>query len=140
MIKRRISSITLLLALFSQFAIADVVIIVSPASGISSISQKQAKRIFLGKMKKVNGKALVAIDQNEGSASRDAFYKTVVKKSESQLKSYWSTRIFSGKGTPPKSVKNDDEVKSWVSANADAIGYTDSSKVDASVVVVYTNK
>ena len=136
----RIFSITLLLMLFSTFTFADVVIVVNPDSQITSISQKQVKRIFLGKIKKVNGKNIVAVDQNEDSVSRIEFYKSVVKKSESQLKSYWSTRIFSGKGTPPKSVKNDSEVKSWVANNIDAIGYIDMNLVDESVVVVYPGK
>ena len=142
MITRQLEKIgiTLLLMLCSHFAIADVVLIVNPEIGISSISKKEAKRIFLGKTKKIKSKSLIAVDQKEGNTSRSVFYEKVVKKSEFQLKSYWSTMIFSGKGTPPKSLDSDDKVRAWVSNNPDAIGYIDSSKVDRSVVVIYTVK
>lgn len=134
------TSAALCLFLFSQVTFAGVVVVVNPASGISSITDQQASRVFLGKVKKVNGKELVAVDQNEGSKSRETFYSTVVKKSEAKLKAYWSTKIFSGKGTPPKSLASDDDVKAWVAANANAIGYVDNAKVDGSLVVVYTVK
>ena len=129
-----------LLLLVSQFSVAEVVVVVNPASGISSISENEANRLFLGKINTINGKKLKAVDQKEGNIARTTFYEAVVKKSEAKLKAYWSTRIFSGKGTPPKSLNDDNSIKSWVSSNPKAIGYIDNTKVDGSVVVVYTVK
>jgi len=133
-------SIGFLMLLIPQLALAELAVIVNPSSAISSITAKEAKRIFLGKMRTVKGERLIAVDQDENMASRKTFYKSIIKKTESQLKSYWSTRIFSGKGVPPATVGNDDDVKVWVSVNKDAIGYVDSSKVDDSVFIVYTVK
>jgi len=129
------------LTLFApQLSFAELAIIVNPSSDISSITAKEAKRVFLGKLKTIKGEKLIAVDQSENMESRKLFYDTIIRKTESQLKSYWSTRIFSGKGVPPTTVGNDDDVKVWVSVNKDAIGYVDSTKIDNSVFVVYTVK
>jgi ABC-type phosphate transport system substrate-binding protein len=46
--------------------------------------------------------------------------------------------VFSGKATPPKELGSAAEVKKFVAANPDAIGYIEKSAVDGSVKVVLT--
>ncbi len=122
-------------------ALADVAIIVNSASGVGSLSAGDVKKIFLGKKKSFpNGDSATPVEQVDGSATRGAFNDKVLGKSDSQLKSYWSKIIFSGKGSPPDSVADDAAVKSWVAANKSGIGYVDSSQVDGSVKVVLTVK
>lgn len=95
-------------------------------------------RIFLGKTSDFpSGDQAIPVDQDEGSATRDAFNNSVLGKNSSQLKAYWSRLIFTGKGTPPKEVGDDAAVKSLVAANPNMIGYIDSSAVDDSVKVVH---
>ena len=48
----------------------------------------------------------------------------------------WARITFTGKGTPPKELKSDAEVKAFVAANPRAIGYVDASAVDSSVKAV----
>ena len=126
---------------FTVSAVADIAVIVNPGSGISSLSAGDAKKIFLAKTKKLpNGKSAMLVEQAEGSAVRDAFNDKVLKKSSSQYKAYWSKIIFSGKGSPPKSVADDAAVKAFVAGNANAIGYIDSGAVDGTVSAVLTVK
>ncbi len=80
---------------------------------------------------------MLPIDQSEGANARHEFYRKIVNKSESQLKSYWSRLIFTGKGQAPQVVGSNDDVKSIISNNPNLIGYIDSSAVDASVKVIY---
>jgi ABC-type phosphate transport system substrate-binding protein len=128
----------LLLGLSSLCCFAEVAVIVHPSSTISSLSEDDIARLFLGKAKSFpGGGAAIPVNQLEGSAVRDKFNETVCKKSASQYKAYWSQLVFTGKGTPPKDAGDDAAVKALVAANPAMIGYIDANALDASVKVVY---
>lgn len=129
----------LLISLASTVTFADTSVIVSASNPNATLDQATVSKIFLGKAKSFpDGSQALPVDQDEGSAVREAFNNSVLGKSDSQLKSYWSRLIFTGKGTPPKPSGDDASVKSLVSNNPNIIGYIDSSAVDASVKVVHT--
>ncbi|MEN9464620.1 MAG: hypothetical protein RL217_801 [Pseudomonadota bacterium] len=124
--------------LASAAAFADVVVIVSAKNANYGLEKTDVEQIFLGKTSTFpDGSKAVPIDQNEGSASRDAFNDRVLGKSASQLKAYWSRLIFTGKGTPPKESGNDAEVKALVADNPNLVGYVDAKVVDSSVKIVF---
>lgn len=128
----------LLISLASSLVNAEISVIVSSNNPNSSIDQSMVSKIFLGKSKSFpDGSQAVPIDQDDGSAARDSFNTTILGKSSSQLKSYWSRLIFTGKGTPPKQSGDDTAVKKLVADNPNIIGYIDSSAVDSSVKVVH---
>ena len=116
---------------------ADVVVIVSAKSPITSITAEQTARIFLGKVNTFpdDGDAF-PVDQAEGSAIRDEFYSKVVHKSSSQLSAYWAKVIFTGDGRPPEILESNVAVRKAVAKNPHAIGYIDKSAVDKSVRVI----
>jgi ABC-type phosphate transport system substrate-binding protein len=123
----------------SGITFADVVVIVNPKSGVTSLTQDEISRIFLGKTKSFpDGAPAVSVNQNEGSAVRDKFNQVVCNKTASQYKAYWSQLIFTGKGRPPRNGGGNAAVKSLVAANPNMISYVDASVVDATVKVVYT--
>ncbi|MET0357173.1 MAG: phosphate ABC transporter substrate-binding protein [Cellvibrio sp.] len=131
-------SALILSLLLTSPALAEIAVIVNPASGITSLTEDDVSRIFLGKSKAFpNGSTAVPVNQDEGSATRDKFNEAVCKKNSSQYKAYWSQLVFTGKGTPPKDAGNDAAVKTLVAASPTSIGYVDASAVDASVKVVY---
>lgn len=122
----------------SSLAAAEVVVIVSAKNANYGLEKTDVEQIFLGKTSTFpDGSKAVPIDQNEGSASRDAFNDRVLGKSASQLKAYWSRLIFTGKGTPPKESGNDAEVKALVADNPNLVGYVDAKVVDSSVKIVF---
>lgn len=122
-------------------AFADVAVIVSSGSSVTSLNKNDVKRIFLEKKKKFPGGGKIAlIDNKAGSATRDTFYQKVVGKDSAQIKSYWSTMIFSGKGTPPTEVSSDADVITKVAKDSNAIGYVDASAVTGDVKTVFTVK
>ncbi|HET8708334.1 MAG TPA: phosphate ABC transporter substrate-binding protein [Pseudomonadales bacterium] len=134
---RNFLSAVILFSATSCFA-GDLVVIANPAAGVSALTQDDVSRIFLAKTKTFpNDKPVVPVNQNEGAPSRAAFEDKVLKKTPSQVNAYWTQLIFTGKGTPPKDVGNDADVKKLVADNPNITGYVDSSVVDASVVVVY---
>ncbi|HSC67468.1 MAG TPA: phosphate ABC transporter substrate-binding protein [Cellvibrio sp.] len=133
----RVVAATLMLG-GASFVWAEVAVIVHPSAGFDALTEDDVARLFLGKSKSFPaGSPAVPVNQNEGSAARDKFNEAICKKNASQYKAYWSQLVFTGKGTPPKDAGDDAAVKAVVAANANSIGYIDSSAVDASVKVVY---
>lgn len=134
---KRMSAIALLMVAVNSTA--GVVVITNPTAGVTSLSQDDVSRIFLAKTKTLpNDKPVVPVNQNDGSPVRAAFEDKVLKKTPSQVNAYWTQLIFTGKGTPPKDVGADAEVKKLVAENPNIVGYIDSGAVDASVTVVFT--
>lgn len=116
---------------------AQVVVIVSPKSAGAAMTADQVSTIFLGKSNTLpGGGTAAAVDQPEGAAVREQFYSKVTGKQAAQVKAAWARLVFSGKATPPKELASSAEVKKFVAANPDAIGYIEKSAVDASVKVV----
>jgi len=121
-----------LMAGTAGMASAEVAVIVNPGAA-KAPSQAEVANIFLGK-----DKSLAGIDQKDWNPTKDKFYTTVTSKNESQLKSYWSGLVFTGKGQPMASVADDAAMVAKVAAEADAIGYVDSAAVNDSVKVLFT--
>ncbi len=116
---------------------ADVVVIVSAKSPITSLTAEQTARIFLGKVSNFPDEGdAVPIDQAEGSAIRDEFYSKVVHKNSSQLSAYWAKVIFTGDGRPPEKLESNVAVRKAVANNPNAIGYIDKNAVNRSVRVI----
>jgi ABC-type phosphate transport system substrate-binding protein len=118
---------------------AQVAVVVNPKSAAASMTADQVAGIFLGKTSTLpSGATAAAADQAEGSAVREHFYTKVAGKQAAQVKAAWSRLVFSGKATPPKELGSSADVKKFVAANPDAIGYIEKSAVDGSVKVVLT--
>lgn len=130
---RTINRLALAAAMMLSFgaAQADVVVVVSAKSSADKLSKEQVADIFLGK-----STSMVPLDQAAGAPVRDEFYTKVTGQNAAQVKTIWAKLSFSGKGTPPKALGSDDEVKAQLAANPNAIAYMDKSKVDASVKTV----
>ncbi|RMI02664.1 phosphate ABC transporter substrate-binding protein [Stutzerimonas nitrititolerans] len=111
---------------------AEVSVIVNPGA-TKAPSQSEVANIFLGKDKSMKG-----VDLKDWTPTKESFYSAVTNKNESQLKSYWSGLIFTGKGQAMASVADDAAVVAKVAAEADAIGYVDSAAVNDSVKVLFT--
>ncbi|MEJ2612510.1 MAG: phosphate ABC transporter substrate-binding protein [Candidatus Thiodiazotropha sp.] len=131
------ATLILLLSFIFTCAKADVVVVVSATSTVNSLTKNQVSNIFLGKTSSFpNGDKAIAIDQKDGSSEWIDFYKKVSGKSDSQLKSYWATLIFSGRKQPPKQLADSSEVKKSISSNPSQISYIAEETVDSSVKVV----
>ncbi|WP_233716687.1 type 2 periplasmic-binding domain-containing protein [Ketobacter alkanivorans] len=131
-------AVLMIAMLGSSITLAEIAVIVHPAND-SSLQADDIAKLYLGKSKKFsNGQSAIALDRGEGTELRVKFLESTVGKDESQMKSYWSRLIFTGKGIPPKVVETDAEVKELVSRNPDTIGYIDAGAVDDTVKVVAT--
>jgi ABC-type phosphate transport system substrate-binding protein len=128
--KKLFSALTLLSC--AALAQAEVAVIVN-AAGSAAPDKSSVANIFLGKDKSLKG-----VDQAAWNPTKEKFYAGVANKNESQLKSYWSGLVFTGKGQPLPSVADDAAVVAKVGAEPDAIGYVDASAVTDKVKVLFT--
>jgi ABC-type phosphate transport system substrate-binding protein len=119
-------------------AFAQVAVVVNPKSPVAAMTADQVSGIFLGKVNTLpSGATALPADLPDTQPAHDLFYAKVTGKSNAQVKAAWSRLVFSGKATPPKELASSADVKRFVAANPDAIGYIDKSTVDASVKVVF---
>jgi len=117
----------------------EIAVIANKDISINSLSVKQVKKLWLGKIKKVADSGnLVPVDVDPSSPNYAVFYKKVAKKNPAQIKLYWSKQMFSGKNFPAKRLSDDDSIIEWVSANKNAIGYISADKVTDSIKVLGT--
>jgi len=135
--KKIIVTFIALAGLFTTGAQAELAIIVSPSANIDSINIVQLKRLYLNRANRFPNKVrLLPVDQKSGSSQQVEFTEKALGKSPTELSEYWSRRMFSGKGHPPRQFKDDAEVMQQVAASNDIIGYVDAASVDDSVKVI----
>jgi ABC-type phosphate transport system substrate-binding protein len=127
------------LCLVAAGAFAQVAVVVNPKNPVASMTADQVSGIFLGKSNTLpSGGTAMPTDLPDSAATRELFYTKVTGKSTAQVKAAWSRLVFSGKATPPKELGSSADVKKFVAANPDAIGYIEKSAVDSSVKVVFS--
>lgn len=134
----KLLKLCLLLCLLSisNITMAKVVVIVN-VTNTATLSDNDLSSLFLGKSKSFpNNNKAQAINLNYGNETRKAFEKSILKKTSSQVKAYWSKLLFSGKGRPLRELSSDAEVLAFVAENPNAIAYIDASNIDSSVKVV----
>jgi ABC-type phosphate transport system substrate-binding protein len=135
-LKTRISMVAAL-ALCAASANAEIVVIVNPKNPAATMSADQVAAIYLGTATSFpDGGAVALADQPEAAGIRGDFYQKATGRSVAQVKATWARITFTGKGTPPKELKSDADVKAFVAGDPKAIGYVDSSVVDGSVKTV----
>ncbi len=126
-----------MLLLFQASVWADVAVIVHKSNMLDSIDKTMLKSVFMGKLKSwPNGQTIMLADNEPGSDTRKVFLKKIIKKSERKFDSYWSKRVYSGKGMPPKAMTEDIEIIEWVAKNKNSIAFIDSSVVNGTVKVL----
>ena len=70
------------------------------------------------------------------SPARDEFYITFAGVSAAQLKAYWAKIIFTGRGQPPRTVADANEIRQLLATNPHVIAYIDRSAVDGDMKVL----
>jgi ABC-type phosphate transport system substrate-binding protein len=130
---------TLFTLLLPAKAFADLAIIVNPQNPVTTLSDKQIAKIFMGRLRMFPDTKLDAevVDQPENQATFSNFYLHIVKMNPTKLKRYRASYLFSGQGNLPTELESDDAVKSYIATTPTAIGYIESAHVDATVKVVY---
>jgi len=130
-------SLCLLLLSSVSFASENLVVVVPKNSAITSLNNVDVANIFLARTNRFpNGDKSVPLELKTGELRTD-FYKNISGKTPRQLMSYWTTLVFTGKGRPPKSYSNYEELKQKFANVHGAITYVDISQVTEEMRIVY---
>ncbi|NRB39177.1 MAG: hypothetical protein HRU20_12025 [Pseudomonadales bacterium] len=117
---------------------ADLVIVVNEKNSTQELTMQQVRNIFLGRVLEFpNGQAAIPVIQPEGSQDRRTFMRRLIHKSESQVNAYWARLMFSGNGSPPRELRDAEEMLNMVSLRPNMIGYMHASKVDHRGKIVF---
>jgi ABC-type phosphate transport system substrate-binding protein len=115
-----------------------VVVVVSAASSIPTLTKVQVSDIFLKKLVKWNRQTLVPVDRERTAKVRELFSTAVHGRSTETIVAYWNIQIFSGREIPPDTRASDAAVLAFVRVNPNAIGYvTPGTPLGTDVKVVW---
>ena len=132
--------VSLVLVGFATTAFAaDFVLIVNKNNALSSLSGNDAKQIYLGKKTSWNNGQSIVLYIQQDEAVTQSFAEAVVKKTVQQFQIYWKKALFTGTGTPPIELKNDDEMKKFIAADPRGLGYISRGSLDGSVKEIKLN-
>ena len=127
-------AITFILMMALQPLPAEELVVVTASDNVEDLNIDDVARIFLGKVNKFpSGEEVVPLNMDPSDPSFADFARVVLKKSPSQLKAYWAKRIFTGKGKPPRSIGNSEELRALVASDKRYLSYLDKNNVDHTV-------
>lgn len=116
---------------------ADIAVVVNPANGLNSLSEREVTDLFLGRYVAFpDGSAALPLDQPLKSDIRKHFYESLTGKSVRQINAYWAKLVFSGRATPPRSARRSEDITNMINNNLNAIAYMPSEDVTDDVKVV----
>lgn len=128
--------ITALVALaFPAMAPAAETIIVNPKTGSAAMSEDEIRDIFLGKRTTWDDGSKVVVVVLKDGVSHAALMK-LLGKSPSQFSTGWKKLVFTGKGSMPEQVDNEDALVDFVARNPGAIAFVDAGKVKDGVKAI----
>lgn len=118
----------------------DLVVVVSPASGVERLSRDEVINLYMGRARKLpGGVAARPIDLANGAGpEKAAFYQRLLARDLAEVKAYWARLTFSGQAAPPVQADNAQQVLDLVARNPGGVGYVDRSQADARVRIVYS--
>lgn len=127
---------SMLLLMPSISASAETVLVVSEDSQIHKLSRHEITDIFMGNNKNLpQFGRIVPVDRAQDTL-REEFYKDYLGKSLPQVKAHWAKIIFTGRGHPPPTVSDVEELKGRLKSNPNAVSYLERSMVDETLRIV----
>jgi len=102
---------------------ASFKVIVNAKAAGRTIARDAVAQVYLGKAQRWgDGTAIVAVDLSSTSTVRQAFSEAVLAMPVDAVKNYWLRVVATGK-RPPITKRSDEDVISFVAAEAGGIGY-----------------
>jgi ABC-type phosphate transport system substrate-binding protein len=131
---KKLAALALALALVPVLLVKPAVgqqgyrVIVHKDNPTTTLSRDDVSKYLLKKKTKWDhGTKASPVDLDSDSSVREVFSEDVHGRSIAQIKRFWQTQIFSGRGVPPPEVHDDSEVINFVNGDPGAIGYVSAS-------------
>ena len=89
----------------------------------SELSLSTLRRIYLGRITRLDGKRVERFQLPSGSRVREGFSRSVFGKSDAELEDYWLEQALTGGSPPPREFSSAKEIVDQVAQRPNAIGY-----------------
>lgn len=123
----------MLLGVNSPCPAAEIILVVNHANTLTGITGQAAALIFLSKKTAwTQGEHIHVVVNNEPEVYA-AFCREILQKTPLQYLLYRKKMLFNGSGLPPLVRDSDEEVKNFVAATKDAIGFISKDSLDSRV-------
>ena len=121
--------LVLLLCGMPLLASAEIAVVTSPDTGVSSLSEREVRQLFNGETRELGGQRVTLLDLPEGDPVREDFYRELMGRTADQMESHWARQVFTGGGRPPRETSGVADMRSRA-ASAGALGYLPAEEVD----------
>ncbi len=130
--------LSLSLMLLAPLAVADLVVVANPKSGIERLSQDEVINIYLGRYRRLaSGITAEPVDLPADSEQKARFYRRLVGKTLPEINAYWARLVFSGRTRPPQLVDHVEAALDYVVARPGALAYVERNQADKRVRIVF---
>jgi hypothetical protein len=102
-------------------------VIINASNPSRLLTRTEINRLFLKKADWPSHLAVLPVDLPEDSRIRRSFSTSILERQVNSITSYWQYMMFSGRATPPVSVKTEEEAVAYVRLHREAIGYVSTS-------------
>lgn len=96
--------ITLALAIPFSVNAEDAYKVISNVDTSPAVSREALARVYMGRSRTLGGQSVVPLFANNDKASTASFLKDVVGLDPHRYKVFWRRRLYSSRGTPPRSL------------------------------------
>ena len=105
---------------------------VNEGEAVMELSEEQVRDLFMGKKIVLpgNAKRVVLFDCPD-KAVREAFYQRVARKTDVQMRAYWTRMQFTGEGVPPQKPADTAELRQKMATTEGAVGYCKPEDIEA---------
>ena len=105
---------------------AEIRIIAHPAIALTKLNVETVRRIYLGQQAHLGDDPLVPVVLSK-EPTNEQFIEQFLGRTETQFTTYWRSRVFSGKGLPPKAFDSERAMLDFVRKTPGAIAFVDST-------------
>lgn len=112
-----------ILALGSHALAEGVKVIANPSVRVDSVSASELKSVFLEESSSLLGGFHAEPVLARGGPAHEAFLRQYLDRTDSNLRTYYRSLVFTGRGSMPKVMNSEGEVIAYVARTRGAIGY-----------------
>ncbi|MBD5802631.1 hypothetical protein AZOA_20600 [Azoarcus sp. Aa7] len=117
-------------------ALAQIVIVAGARSPLPELTPEQTEQFYLGRAHTLPDGSVVTLADLPPGSIRDHFYQQLTRKNASQIRAHWSRMVFTGRALPPQQADSVAELRQWLTAQPNLIGYIPATEADGRVKVL----
>lgn len=117
-------------------ATAEVVVVAGARSPLPELDRASLEQFYLGRTRNLEDGTPVMLADLPNGTLRDEFYRKLTGKNPAQIRAHWSRMVFTGRALPPQEATGVEQLRQWLAANPQMIGYLAPADADPRVKVL----